>query len=49
MNMPEDIPPSGIFFMEEIILKATTEFILICFAAVAGLLILAALYEHFFC
>lgn len=35
--------------MEEIILKATTEFILICFAAVAGLLILAALYEHFFC
>lgn len=35
--------------MEEIILNATTEFILICFAAVAGLLILAALYEHFFC
>ena len=35
--------------MEVITLKATTQFILICFAVVAGLLILAALFEHFFC
>ena len=49
MDMPEDLPSSGILYTEVIKLRATTQFILICFSVVAGLLLLAGLYEHFFC